>query len=68
MKQIMRLAFVGLLAIGTVAHADNGKNKRKAAKAKAKQECPAKCPKTVCDKAKCADMTGCIQMSCSKKS
>ena len=68
MKQIMRLAFLGLLAIGTAAHADNGKHKHKAAKAKAMQECPANCKKTNCDKAKCAEMPGCTQMSCNKKS
>jgi hypothetical protein len=62
MKQLMRLAFVGLLAVTTVAYADGGKRK-----AKAKQQCPVNCNKSQCNKKACAQMPGCTKATCNNK-
>ncbi|HLK31343.1 MAG TPA: hypothetical protein VKT28_22380 [Puia sp.] len=66
MKTFMRIALIGLLAISSTAYAGGGKHK---AKAKAQQQCPSNCDKSVCKKKTCPEgQADCAKMHCIKKS
>ena len=46
MKNILKYALIGLLAVSTTAYAGNNKKKKNVKKAQTTMHCPANCPRT----------------------
>ena len=54
MNQLMRIAFVALLATSSVGYANGVKHKKAT-----QQHCPGNCSKSQCNKSTCYDMACC---------